>query len=81
MFPMVKVGVHIMSLLGVSKVVNDIIQNNTTIVTTFDAIKVNAGSLVIGSIVADAAANHVEQRINEVTTWLNRNNPDTPPTP
>jgi hypothetical protein len=64
-----KLVVNVAAGMGVSKVVNDIITNNTTIETTADAVKVWAGSVVIGSMVADAGSKHVNAKIDSVANW------------
>jgi hypothetical protein len=68
-FPIVRLAVHLVSSVGVSKVVNDIIRNNTDVVTTADAVKVAAGGLVIGSMVAEQASRHVTARLDDVLAW------------
>lgn len=55
---------------GVSKVINDIIRNNTTVETTQDAFKVWTGSIVIGSMAADAGSKHVNTKIDAVANWF-----------
>jgi hypothetical protein len=67
--PFVRLGVHLISSIGVSKIVNDIIRNNTDIVTTADAVKVWTGSIVIGSIIAENASKHVNNKIDAVIAW------------
>ncbi len=64
-----RIAVHLVSSIGVSKVINDIIKNNTNVVTTADAIKVTAGSLVIGSMIAEQAEKHVTNRIDSAYAW------------
>jgi hypothetical protein len=67
--PVIRLAAQLFASVGVSKVVNDIIKNNTTIVTTTDAVRVWAGSIVIGSMIADNAAQHVNDRVTEVLEW------------
>lgn len=55
---------------GVSKVINDIIQNNTTVETTADAVKVWVGSGVIGMMAADAGSKHVNAKFDSVAAWF-----------
>jgi len=55
----VKLAVNIISSLGVSKILGDVIKNNTTVVTTADSILVKAGTLVLGTMVVGKAADHV----------------------
>lgn len=77
--PVAKLAVNVIASVGVSKVVNDFVRNNTTTETTADAVKVAVGSLVIGSIVADAASKHVNERMNNVVAWFsNRKNTEVP---
>jgi hypothetical protein len=66
-----KVAVKFVAGAGVSKVVNDIISTNTVADDTTDKVKIAVGSLVLGSMIADAASNHVERRMNKVADWLN----------
>lgn len=74
-FTIVKAGVHIVSALGVTKVLGDIVRNNTTVVTTADKVLVNAGSLVLGSMIVGAASKHVNEQIEQVIVWhANRGN-------
>ena len=68
-FTIVKAGVHIVSALGVTKVLGDIVRNNTTVVTTADKVLVNAGSLVLGSMIVEKASQHVSEQIEQVITW------------
>ncbi len=80
-FVITRLAVHLISSVGVSKIVNDVIKNNVNIVTTADAIKVTAGSLVIGSMVAENASKHVNDRIDSVFLWYQqRKDADTSPT-
>lgn len=67
--PMIRIVAQVLASVGVSKVVNDIIRNNTSVLTTADAVRVWTGSIVIGSMVADAAAKHVDGRVTEVNDW------------
>jgi hypothetical protein len=68
-FTIVKAGVHIVSALGVTKVLGDIVRNNTTVVTTTDKVLVNAGSLVLGSMIVEKASQHVSEQIESVINW------------
>jgi hypothetical protein len=74
---MIRLGAQIVASVGVSKVVNDIITNNTVVTTTMDAVRVWAGSLVIGSMVADAASQHVDKRISDAMEWYNKKQTET----
>ena len=67
--PMVRLLAQVAGSVGVSKVVNDVIRNNTNIITTADAVRVWCGSVVIGSMVADHASRHINDRITEIVEW------------
>jgi DNA transposition AAA+ family ATPase len=54
-----KLAVNIVSSLGVSKILSDVIKNNTTIETVVDKILVHSGSLVLGTMVVSKASDHV----------------------
>jgi glutaminase len=69
-FTIVKAGVHLVSALGVTKVLGDIIKTNTVVNSSFDKILVNAGSLVLGSMIVDKASTHVNEQIENVVTRL-----------
>lgn len=65
----VKAGIHIVSAFGVTKVLSDIVRNNTSVVTTTDKVLVQAGSLVLGSMIGQQAAKHVSEQIDTVVEW------------
>lgn len=73
---LVKIGVHVVASIGVSKVVKDIILNNTNVVTTADGVKVIVGSLVLGSMVAEHASNHVNRQFDKAYDWYLRREAD-----
>jgi hypothetical protein len=64
-----KLVVNFTAGAGVSKIVNDIIKNNTTVESTTDAVKVWAGSIVIGSMAADAGSKHVNAKMDAIAAW------------
>ncbi len=72
-----RLAVHIMAGLGVSKVVNDIIRHNTSVVTTADAVRVWAGSVVIGSMITQSAVNHVDQQMVRIAAWNEKRQAET----
>lgn len=76
--PFIRLITQLVASVGVSKVVNDVIRNNTDILTTTDAIKVWSGSIVIGSMIAEHASNHVDNRINAVLAWKRNRQTSTP---
>lgn len=69
MLPIAKLATHLIASVGVSKVVNDIILNNTRVETTADAVKVWTGSIVIGSMIAEQASKHVNNRFDAAAAW------------
>jgi hypothetical protein len=68
--PIFRLGAQLVASVGVSKVINDIITNNTRVETAADAVKVWTGSIVLGSIIAEQAVNHVNARIDQAQAWL-----------
>lgn len=64
-----KMAAQITTTIGVGKVVRDIINMNTVVETTADAVKVNVGSFVIGGMVAENAHEHVNRRIDGAIAW------------
>jgi hypothetical protein len=69
----VKLVINVAAGIGVSKVTNDVISNNVNVDSTGDQIKVAIGSVVIGSMIAEAASDHVNARIDQVARiWTNR---------
>lgn len=61
-----KTAVRFASALGSSKIVHDIIQNNCTVSTTADKVKVAIGSVVIGSMIADHVSSYVDVKFDEL---------------
>jgi hypothetical protein len=64
-----KLAANVVSALGVSKVVGDIVKNNTTVLTGSQRFLVNAGGLVLGSMIVEQASNHVNRTIDELVDW------------
>ena len=73
---LVKLGVHVVASIGVSKVVKDVIMNNTNVMSTADGVKVIVGSLVLGSMVAEHASNHVNRQFDKAYDWYQRREAD-----
>lgn len=71
-FTVAKGIARIVSVIGVGKVVKDVVENNTTIVTQKDAVKVAAGGLVIGAVLVDATVRHVNNRFDEAEEWYQK---------
>jgi hypothetical protein len=75
-----KLAVNIVSALGVSKVVGDIVKNNTTVLTGSQKFLVNAGGLVLGSMIVEQASNHVNRTIDDIVEWHRKEKEDSTPT-
>jgi hypothetical protein len=65
-----KLAAHLICAAGVSKVINDVITNNTTVMSSADAVRVATGSIVLGSLVAEHASKHVNNRIDAAAVWF-----------
>jgi hypothetical protein len=61
---------------SVLKIVHDVIRNNTNVVTTMDAFRVAAGSLVITSMLGDHVQKHVNDRFDTVVAWIENRKTD-----
>jgi hypothetical protein len=79
---LVKLGINVIASASVWKVVSEVIKNNVAVETTADVVKVWTGSLIIGSMVADAGAKHVNEKFDSVLEWAegraNENKVETP---
>jgi hypothetical protein len=67
--PVAKLATQLVAGLGVSKIVAGIVSNNVTIVTTAEKVMVNAGSVVLGSMLVEQTSNHIERVTSELVTW------------
>lgn len=61
-----KLAIGAIVMLGVSKIVGDVIENNTNSDSALDRIKIKIGTLALGWMVADASARYVERGIDFV---------------
>lgn len=77
-FKLAKLAINTTAGVGVSKVVNDIIKNNTTVETAPDAVKVLIGSIVIGSMVADVSSKRVNAGVDAVAKWWEERKQENP---
>lgn len=71
-----KMAINFAAGAGVSKVVNDIIKNNTEVETVKDALEVAIGSLVLGSMAADAGSKHVNTKVDAIVAWWGQRKAD-----
>lgn len=65
-----KVAADIICGLGVSKIVHDVIDTNTVVVTKSDFAKKWIGTIVIGSIVAERTSDHIDSKIDWIASWF-----------
>ena len=79
---LVKLGLNVVASASVWKVVNEVIKNNVVVESTADVVKIWTGSLIIGSMVADQASKHVNEKFDAGIAWLdaraNENRVETP---
>lgn len=73
LLPVVKLGVAVLAGIPVSKVVNDIIKNNVTIVTQVDKIKVVTGQFVIGAMLTQSLSKTTDNLVDSVVAITQRN--------
>lgn len=61
-----KVVIRWTSVIGSSKIVHDVIQNNVTTVTIADQAKVLVGSFVLGSMISDQISKFTDAKFDEI---------------
>jgi hypothetical protein len=67
--PAAKFAAQIAASLGVSKIVGDVIRNNVSVLTRFDAFRVWTGSAVITSLLVEQSSNHIDRVVDSVVAW------------
>lgn len=55
--------------VGTSKIVHSIIDNNTEAEGAVDTVTIAAGSIVIGSMAADATKKYLDEKIDAAVAW------------
>lgn len=79
---MVRVGINVVASASVWKIVQDVVKSHVVVEKPVDVVKVWTGSLIIGSMVADAASKHVNEKFDAVLDWADaRGNADKPDVP
>lgn len=73
-YALTRLAINAVSCLGVGKVVADIVKNNTVALTTSQKILVNAGGVVLGSMIVEQATNHVNRTIDQLIEWRRQEN-------
>lgn len=66
-----KFAANIISGLGVTKVVHDIVALNTISDSKLDSVKIWVGAGVLSSIVVDHSSDHILAKVDKVAAWLN----------
>lgn len=59
--------------LGTTKIVNDVVANNTTAEKLHEKVEIKAGALVMGAMVADKTQEYTDRRIDEIVAWWTAN--------
>jgi hypothetical protein len=72
LLPVVKLGVAALAGIPVSKIANDIIKNNVTIVTKIDKIKVVTGSVVIGAMISQQVSKTTDKLVDTLVNIKDR---------
>lgn len=61
--------INIVVGFGTAKIVSNIVSNNSSATSIPDRIAVATGSLVIGSMAADATTAYTDAKIDELVNW------------
>ncbi len=77
LLPFVKLGVATLAGIPVSKIANDIIKNNVTVVTKIDKVKVVTGSVVIGAMISQQVSKTTDMLVDGIVS-LKPNREKTP---
>ena len=72
--PAIKLGLQVVSGLGVSKILGDVVKNNVVITTTTQKVLVGTGSFVLGSMLWEQSSNHIERAVKDAVTWMEKAN-------
>lgn len=68
-----KTAVNVVVGAGTSKIVHTIIKNNVQPEKLTDTVSVAAGSLVLGSMVAEASKKYTSDKIDKLAAWYKAN--------
>jgi hypothetical protein len=72
LLPVVKLATAVLASIPVSKITNDIIKNNVTIVTKMDRIKVATGGVVIGAMLSQQVSKTTDMFVDAVVNLKQR---------
>lgn len=68
-----KTAANIIVGAGTTKIVHQVIRNNTSPETVVDVATMMAGSFAIGGVVADASKSYTSAKIDKVAYWWKTN--------
>lgn len=68
---LVKLAIKVISGASVSKIVNDIITNNTISESKSDAVKIWIGSGMIGSMIVEHNSKRVDDKVDRIVLAIN----------
>lgn len=66
-----RAAVQIVAGAGVSKVVSDVVKNNTTIKSSYDQVRILVGGTVLSTMALDLTHRHVDNKIDAAVAWYN----------
>lgn len=72
--PHAKLAASLVSGLGVSKIVTDIVRNNVPIMTPVQAVTVKVGTFVLGSMLWEQSSKHIDSITDQLMDTLNKSN-------
>jgi hypothetical protein len=68
-----KTLVNVVVGAGTTKIVSGIIKNNTNPETITDTVTIASGSIVLGSMAADASKQYTSDKLDQIADWWNKN--------
>ena len=74
-----RIAAHLVTGLGVNKIVSDIVRNNTVVITTYQKVVVTAGSLVLSSMLVQQAENHLTAVMDGIQVRFEKDETDDKP--
>lgn len=74
---LIKATINFAVTASTSKIIKEIIQNNTDPVTLADKAQVLVGSVALGGLIADATSKYTDEQVNEIVAkWNEHKNKD-----
>jgi len=68
-FPLTKLAVTVVTNVSVWKILNDVVRNNVSVVTPFDAARVWTGTMILGGMIADQATKYAHEQVDRAIEW------------